>query len=90
MKNTSVALGPHFDNFIQVSIEEGRYGSASEMVRAGLRLLEEEELRVNALRRAIDDGLNSGIATNFDPVAHLARLKGKILQHAHERMRQPH
>ena len=44
------------------------------MVRAGLRLLEEEELRVNALRRAIDDGLNSGIATNFDPV-HLARLK---------------
>ena len=75
MKNTSVALGPHFDNFIQVSIEEGRYGSASEMVRAGLRLLEEEELRVNALRRAIDDGLNSGIATNFDPVAHLARLK---------------
>lgn len=75
MKNTSVALGPHFDNFIQVSIEEGRYGSASEMVRAGLRLLEEEELRVNALRRAIDDGLNSGIATNFDPAAHLARLK---------------
>ena len=45
------------------------------MVRAGLRLLEEEELRVNALRRAIDDGLKSGIATNFDPVAHLARLK---------------
>ena len=75
MKNTSVALGPHFDNFIQVSIEEGRYGSASEMVRAGLRLLEVEELRVNALRCAINDGLNSGIATNFDPVAHLARLK---------------
>lgn len=45
------------------------------MVRAGLRLLEEEELRVNALRRAIDDGLNSGIATNFDPAAHLAKLK---------------
>ena len=45
------------------------------MVRAGLRLLEEEELRVNALRCAINDGLNSGIATNFDPVAHLARLK---------------
>lgn len=75
MKNTSVSLGPHFDNFIQVSIEEGRYGSASEMVRAGLRLLEEEELRVNALRCAINDGLNSGIATNFDPAAHLARLK---------------
>ena len=75
MKNTSVALGPHFDNFIQVSIEEGRYGSASEMVRAGLRLLDEEELRVNALRCAINDGLSSGIATGFDPIAHLAGLK---------------
>ena len=70
-----MALGPHFDNFIQVSIEEGRYGSASEMVRAGLRLLEEEELRVNALRCAINDGLSSGIATGFDPIAHLAGLK---------------
>ena len=75
MKTTSVALGQHFDNFIQASIEDGRYSNASEMVRAGLRLLEEDECRLDALKTAIKSGLDSGIARGFDLVRHLAELK---------------
>lgn len=75
MKTTSVALGTHFENFIQSSINQGRYNNASEVVRAGLRLLEEQESQVAALKRAIDEGLNSGTAERFDPVLHLQTLK---------------
>lgn len=78
MKTTSVALGQHFDNFIQASIDDGRYSNASEMVRAGLRLLEEDECRLDALKTAIKSGLDSGIATAFDPVRHLAELKSGL------------
>ena len=78
MKTTSVALGQHFDNFIRTSIEEGRYSNASEMVRAGLRLLEEDECRLDALKTAIKSGLDSGIARGFDPVRHLAELRAGL------------
>ncbi len=75
MKTTSVALGPYFEHFIQATIAQGRYNNASEVVRAGLRLLEEQESRVVALKGAIDEGLNSGIAAGFDPQEHLRALK---------------
>ena len=75
MKTTSVALGDYFENFIQSAISSGRYNNASEMVRAGLRLLEAEESRVQSLKSAIEEGLGSGIATDFDPKAYLRRLK---------------
>jgi antitoxin ParD1/3/4 len=75
MKNTSVSLGSYFDNFIQSRISLGRYKNASEVVRAGLRLLEEEENKMIALRDAIIEGIESGIANNFDPKSHLQDIK---------------
>ncbi|MDE5578562.1 MAG: type II toxin-antitoxin system ParD family antitoxin [Alistipes sp.] len=75
MKTTSVALGAYFEGFIQSTIAQGRYNNASEVVRAGLRLLEEQESRIVALRSAIDEGVNSGIAAGFDPQQHLRTLK---------------
>ena len=59
-KNTSVTIGKHFEIFISQQIEIGRFSSASEAVRAGLRLLEENEVKLAALRRSLNDGENSG------------------------------
>jgi antitoxin ParD1/3/4 len=72
-KNTSITLGSYFDQFIQSTLSEGRYKNASEVVRAGLRLLEEEEQKIQALRLAIEEGIKSGIAE--DPEMHLKKLK---------------
>jgi antitoxin ParD1/3/4 len=74
-KNTSITLGSYFDQFIQGILKEGRYKNASEVVRAGLRLLEEEEQRIIALRHAIEEGVNSGVAEDFNPDQHLKMLK---------------
>ncbi len=61
-KNTSITLGKHFDSFISSQLESGRYGSASEVVRAGLRLLEDSENKLQALRHMLEQGEESGIA----------------------------
>ncbi len=61
-KNTSMTLGEHFDVFIAQQIAEGRYASASEVVRAGLRILENNEYKLATLRRLLDEGENSGTA----------------------------
>jgi antitoxin ParD1/3/4 len=76
-RNTSISLGNYFDNFIQNRISAGRFKNASEVVRAGLRLLEEEENRMIALREAIREGIESGIDYDFDPESHLERLKAQ-------------
>ncbi|WP_027420343.1 type II toxin-antitoxin system ParD family antitoxin [Crocinitomix catalasitica] len=76
-KNTSVSLGNYFDEFVQGRVNEGRFKNVSEVIRAGLRLLEEEENKVVALKNAIQQGIDSGIAHDFDPKKHLASLKAK-------------
>ncbi len=77
MKTTSVALGTYFEEFIKTKIEQGRYNNASEVIRAGLRLLEENESRLTELKRAIAAGDASGIVEEFNPEAHLQSLKAK-------------
>ena len=77
MKTTSVALGNYFEDFIASTIQTGRYNNASEVVRAGLRLLEEREQRVAQLKNAISEGLESGRNNDFDPETNLKQLKTK-------------
>ena len=76
-RNTSISLGNYFDRFIQSRLTTGRFKNASEVVRAGLRLLEEEENKIIALRDAIQEGVKSGIAHDFNPETHLKDLKAK-------------
>ena len=76
-KNTSISLGNHFESFVENTISLGRFKNASEVVRAGLRLLEEEENRVIQLRNAIEEGIKSGRAKDFNPEKHLAQLKAQ-------------
>lgn len=77
MKNTSFALGDHFRSFAERKVREGRYASTSEVVRAGLRLLEAEEEKLDALRRAIDEGEASGPAQPFDIDDFLSELRAR-------------
>ncbi len=76
-RNTSVSLGDYFEDFVDSRITEGRFKNASEVIRAGLRLLEEEEQKIILLRNAIKKGEESGIAKNYDAKKHLADLKNK-------------
>lgn len=74
-KNTSITLGDYFDDFIQTMLKEGRYKNTSEAVRAGLRLLEEEEQKSSNLKSAIQQGLESGMVEDFNPTEYLKVLK---------------
>ncbi len=72
-KNTSITLGEHFDGFITGQVKSGRFGSASEVVRAGLRLLENSETKLETLRHLLNEGEQSGIA-NYDYDEFIAEL----------------
>jgi antitoxin ParD1/3/4 len=73
-KNTSISLGDHFESFISKKVGSGRYHSASEVIRDGLRLLEQEERKVEALKAALELGEKSGIAQDFNAKNHLKSL----------------
>ncbi|WKK67028.1 type II toxin-antitoxin system ParD family antitoxin [Lutimonas zeaxanthinifaciens] len=75
MKNTSISLGNYFDEFVQTQVSTGRYKNVSEVIRAGLRLLENEESKVIAIRNAIQEGLNSPLVEDFDFEENLKKLK---------------
>ena len=72
-RNTSFSLGEHFSAFIDDEVANGRYASASDVVRASLRLLEERETHLAALRNALIEGEESGPSTPFDFDAFIAR-----------------
>lgn len=76
-RNTSVTLGDHFEAFISSKIEQGRFQSVSEAVRAGLRKLEEDEARLDELRARLLAGENSPRIENFD--------SGEFLKHLHKK-----
>jgi len=77
MKNTSISLGNYFDQFVSSQVSVGRYKNVSEVIRAGLRLLENEESKIIALKSAIQQGLNSPRVENFDFDEYLIKLKSE-------------
>lgn len=79
-KNTSMSLGDHFASFINTQVQAGRYGSASDVVRAGLRLLEEHETRVRALQDALIAGEQSGEPQPFNFDEFKARKRAEFNQ----------
>ncbi|MBM3569142.1 MAG: type II toxin-antitoxin system ParD family antitoxin [Alphaproteobacteria bacterium] len=74
-RNTSISLGEHFVGFVDAQVRTGRFGSTSEVVRAGLRLLEEHQARIDALRRALIAGEKSGRPKRFDNAAFVKRMR---------------
>ncbi|MFN5984897.1 MAG: type II toxin-antitoxin system ParD family antitoxin [Fluviicola sp.] len=77
MKNTSISLGSYFDQFVSSQITTGRYKNVSEVIRAGLRLLEDEENKAIALKEAIKKGIDSPRIENFDFKDNLKKLKAE-------------
>ena len=73
--NTSISLGNHFEDFVDDKVSSGRFKNASEVIRAGLRLLEEEESKIVPLKNAIEEGFESGLAKGFNAEKHLEKLK---------------
>ncbi|MBX9730004.1 MAG: type II toxin-antitoxin system ParD family antitoxin [Sphingomonas sp.] len=76
-KNTSVTLSDHFIVFAERQVASGRYGSTSDVVRAGLRLLEAEEAQFERLRAAIKEGIDSGPPVPFDLDDFLGEMHAK-------------
>ncbi|MGN4073588.1 type II toxin-antitoxin system ParD family antitoxin [Burkholderia gladioli] len=74
-RNTSISLGDHLTQFVDTQVASGRYGSASDVVRAGLRLLETQETELKALQEALRAGEASGAPVAFDGQAFLARMR---------------
>ena len=81
-RNTSVILGEHFDDFIKSEIDSGRYKSASEIIRSGLRLLEVEKQKIRAINQALVVGEMSGKAFDFDNEKFKRKMLKKLRENA--------
>ena len=80
MKNTSILLNEHFQEFVTHQVGTGNYGSVSEVIRAALRLLEEREMKIQQLREEIQKGINSGVAKDFNFSEFLAEMNSEFEQ----------
>ncbi len=78
-KNTSISLGNHFEDFMNIQLTTGRFNNTSEIIRAGLRLLEMEENKYKVLKNALEDGEKSEKIKDFDSKQHLKELRAKHL-----------
>ena len=78
-KNTSISLGGYFDDFVQNTINAGKFKNVSEVIRAGLRLLEKEDTKIEIVSSELELGENSKLIEDFDPKKHLTSLKKKHL-----------
>ncbi|MDZ7719872.1 MAG: type II toxin-antitoxin system ParD family antitoxin [Balneolaceae bacterium] len=78
-KNTSITLSDHFQDFIKKEVSSGRYTNASEVIRTALRLLQNEEQKMQNLRNALEKGEESDLREDFDPKKHLKSLHEKHL-----------
>ena len=74
-KNTSVTLGPHYEEFIAQMVASGRYATSSEVIRAGLRMIEDYEQRLEVLRRELQKGEESGLVEDFDFNEFIEKMK---------------
>lgn len=81
-KNTSILLGDYFENFITTQIQSGRYSSASEVVRAALRLFEQEETQKKELIKELKKGEQSGFVQKFDRKKFINKLHSKHVKDA--------
>ncbi len=77
-RNTSILLGEHFEKFISTKISSGKFNSASEVIKAALRLLEKEEFKMKDLNKALAQGEKNGMEKNFDSKANLNKLHRKF------------
>lgn len=78
-KNTSVLLGDYFESFIKKQVKSGKFSSASEVVRAALRLFEYEENKKNELIKALKKGEKSGFVKGFNRETFLEAIHQKYI-----------
>ncbi len=77
--NIAISLEPHYEEFINTSVQSGKYSSASEVVRSALSLLESKENKLSELRNSLIEGENSPMLDNYNANKHLAELHSKYL-----------
>lgn len=76
-KNTSITLGEYFDAFLENEVKKGQFKNKSEVIRAGLRLLEIQQNKIEAINKALVEGEESGYIENFDNDEFLEKMKIK-------------